>query len=175
MFPNSKVKAAHQAQSVGGKMCKPGRPLSGAAPWALLLEAIKCGAPAARTSLWSVSLWMLMPPWGVQDPMLSSVCSGHSSQLLGKCHRGPCIRGQVWGGAGCPWGAQLYTTFHSAFCAWNASLVTMGWGGGPPGGGGLAGEEEHTRSLRKKSLFVRISSVLLTAPSSPTGEATGAP
>lgn len=63
----------------------------------------------------------------------------------------------------------------SAFCAQNSALVAMVRGGGPPGGSGLAGGKEHTRSLRKESLFVQISSVLLTAPSAPTSEATGAP
>lgn len=64
----------------------------------------------------------------------------------------------------------------SAFRTWNYVLVTtMGQGGVPPGGGNLAGEDEHTRSLRKESLFVQISSVPLTAPSPPTGKATGAP
>lgn len=54
----------------------------------------------------------------------------------------------------------------------------MGEGRGGARGGGLAEGgwgEEHTRSLRKKSLFVQISLVPLTAPSLPTGEATGAP
>lgn len=63
----------------------------------------------------------------------------------------------------------------SAFRTWNYALVPMGQGGVPPGGGNLAREDERTRSLRKESLFVQISSVPLTAPSPPTGEATGAP
>ena len=86
---------------------------------------------------------------------------------------GPWGRGPIWGeGAWGLWGAQINTK--RLLCS---ELCTGRHGarGGSPRGGGLAGGEEHTRSLRKESLFVQIISVLLMVPSAPTSEAAGAP
>lgn len=96
--------------------------------------------------------------------------SGDLSQHLGKYPRvGP--RAEESRGAPEPMGVHLYT---KCFVCPELCPGHRAEGGGARGGG-LAGEEEHTRSLRKKSLFVQISPVPLTAPSLPTGEATGAP
>lgn len=91
----------------------------------------------------------------------------------------PCVQAVhlcTWEGVTGEHGARgMPSSTPSTFCAQSPAVAAVGQSRASPRGGGLAGDEEHTRSLRKKSLFVHISSVLLTAPSPPTSEATGAP
>lgn len=64
---------------------------------------------------------------------------------------------------------------HQVLSASRTALITWSKEEVQPGVGGLASREEHTRSLRKKSLFVRISLAPLTTPSLFTGKDMGAP
>lgn len=63
---------------------------------------------------------------------------------------------------------QVYSVPRTALVTWNKEEVQ-------PGVGGLASRKEHTRSLRKKSLFVQISLAPLTTPSLFAGKDMGAP
>lgn len=81
---------------------------------------------------------------------------------------------EIWSGGGpqSPGGTLLHT---KCFLCPELHMVTWSKEGVQPGGGGLASREEHTRGLRKKSLFVQINLVSLTSPSVFTGKDMGAP
>lgn len=76
------------------------------------------------------------------------------------------------GGPQSPQSALLHT---KCFPVPRTTLATWSEEEVQPGVGGLARREAHIRSVKKKSLFVQISSVPLTAPSLFTGKAMGAP